>query len=130
VYEAAVNEFPFVEALPKREKSKLAKVWDMVNHLKEAQARQGTLLPLTLAAKALDLSRTRVEQVVADGRLKRVEVDGHVFLTLDSVIEFASTERKNGRPLKYLDSKTPWRDSVKAAIEIRREARLACPVKG
>jgi hypothetical protein len=94
-----MSEFPFVEALPKREKSKLVKAWELLGHLREATEREGALVPVMLGAKCLDLSRTRIDSICADGRLRRVEVDGHIFITESSIVEFAKTERKNGRPL-------------------------------
>lgn len=89
-----------MEALPKREKTRLARAWELLGHLREATEREGALVPVMLAAKCFDLSRSRIDSICQDGRLRRVEVDGHVFITEASMIEFAQVERKNGRPLK------------------------------
>lgn len=102
MHEAALTEFPFVDVLPRREKSKVAKLWDLVQDFKRASLSEGALFPVTVAAKALDVSRTRVDMWVADGRLKRIAIDGHVFITGDSMIELARTERKNGRPSRSI----------------------------
>lgn len=95
-----MSEFSFVEGLTKREKSKLVKAWELLGHLREAMDREGVLVPVMLGAKCLDLSRSRIDDICRDGRLRRVEVDGHVFLTEQSIVEFAKTERKTGRPVK------------------------------
>jgi len=99
VFEATVNEFPFVEQLPKRQKTKLVQVWELVQQMSEVIKTEGALLPPMLVAKALDLSRTRIDELCQDGRLKRMTIDGHVFITENSLVAFAKEERKNGRPL-------------------------------
>ncbi len=96
----AVAEFPFVEKLPKREKSRLAKAWDLFERMKAETAVHGQLVPLVLTAKLLNVGPSRIDQFVRDDRLTRVEIDGHVFITENSIVEFAKIERKNGRPLK------------------------------
>lgn len=100
MFEATVNEFPFVASLPKREKSKVAQMWDLIREVNEISKTEGNLLPVMLVARALDLGRTRIDQLCADGRLKRVRIDDHVFITENSLVEFAKIERQNGRPLK------------------------------
>ena len=122
MFEAVASEFSFVEALPKTEKSRLVKVWDLFKQMKEISGTEGDLLPLMFAAKLLDLSRTRMDQLIADGRLKRYSLDGHVFITSNSIVEFAKTERKNGRPLKV--------PSVSETFKISRQyVRETCEKK-
>jgi hypothetical protein len=118
VFEATINEFPFVEVLPRREKSKVRKVWDLVRQMAEIQKTEGTLVPLMLAGRCLDLSRSRIDDIVNDGRLKRVEIDGHVFITENSLIDFAQTERKYGRPCKLPQTSS---EMMKIAQKTSRE---------
>ncbi len=99
MFEAAICECPFVEGLPKREKSKLARAWELVATVNAVAKAEGYPYPLMLAAKCLGVSRTRIDELVGEGRLKRVEIDGHVFITENSLVEFAKRERKNGRPV-------------------------------
>jgi hypothetical protein len=61
---------------------------------------QGMLLPVMTTAKLLNLSRTRIDELCADGRLRRVVIDNHVFVGVKSLKAFAEVERKLGRPLK------------------------------
>jgi hypothetical protein len=96
----AALDFPFVEQLPKREQSRWAKSWSLFESAKAATAEHGFLMPVALAAKLLGVGKQRVHDIVADGRLVRVELDGHVFITSNSVVAFLKVERKNGRPLK------------------------------
>lgn len=99
MHEAAVTEFPFVEAMPKREKSKLAKLWEHFQELKAIAAEKGVIIPQNYAADLLGVSRQRVHQLVNDGRLEAVEVRGIRFVTEASVMEWAKAERdKGGRP--------------------------------
>jgi hypothetical protein len=107
------SEFPFVEALPKREKSRFRKALDMFNEYSALTQQHGALVPPAFVGKVLDVSHQRVLQICDDGRLKRVEFYGHVYITRDSVIEFASLERKAGRPVKgaSMDLKDCWNAS-------------------
>ncbi len=96
--QVSVAEFPFVQGLPKTKRSRIAQVWATVRRMQEANVQEGGLLPVAVAAKALNVTRSRVDQLVGDGRLRRFEVDGHVFISGRSVAEFAWNERKIGRP--------------------------------
>jgi len=117
--------------MAKREKSKLAKVWDLVKQLRAATEEEGALIPVMLAAKCLDLSRTRIDDICRDGRLRRVTVDGHVFITEKSIVEFAKVERKNGRPLgRFLDASAgDFKTAAGAAWSAAREVAVERKVK-
>lgn len=94
--EVAVTEFPFVEALPKRERSKLSKLWDHFQEVRAAAKEHGTLLPQYYAAQLLGVSRQRVHVLVNEGRLHTVVVGGLRYVTEASMIEFARAERATG----------------------------------
>jgi hypothetical protein len=100
VQEIAASEFPFVEALPKREKSRAVKRWEALREYQELCERHGVLVPQSAVAEVLDLSHQRVSQIVVDGRLIAVRFHGHTFITHASLLEFAKMERKPGRPWK------------------------------
>jgi len=118
MFDATATEFPFVEALPKREKSKLAKVWEMLAEFSDAQKREGALVPVMLAARVLDLSRTRIDQICEDGRLRRVVVDGHVFISEASILSFARSCRVHGRPRK---ASFTFREALESSREMVKE---------
>lgn len=118
MFEAEALEFPFTATMPKREKSKLTKVWELLQRMKQISDTEGDLVPVMMAAKLLGISRSRVDQFVQEGRLKRYEIDGHVFLTENSIVECAKTERRNGRPLKI---PTTTAECWKASREYARE---------
>ena len=99
MHEAAVSEFPFVADMPKREKSRLARLWDTFQQIREATNRHGCLLPQHYAADLLGVSRQRVHVLVNEGRLTSVEVAGVRYVTEDSLLAWATSERdKGGRP--------------------------------
>lgn len=119
MFEAEALEFPFTATMPKREKSKLVKCWELLQRMKAISATEGDLVPLMMGAKLLGLSRSRVDDLVRDGRLKRYDIDGHVFLTENSIVECAKVERRNGRPLKTISSNSEmWKASMEYAREV------------
>jgi len=99
MHEAAITEFDFVDKLPKREKSKVAKIWDQFKALSAAQEEHGILLPQVFVASMLGLSRQRVNFLCQEGRLVVVRIGDQPFVTENSTIEYAKSERKAGRPL-------------------------------
>jgi len=113
-------EFPFVNALPKREKSKWRKAWDYFQELSRITSEKGILVPLSFGAEVIGVSRQRVDELVDDGRIEVVEVHGKRFVTETSVIEYCRSERKVGRPTKA-DSMTK-REAWKAAQRIVKDS--------
>jgi len=99
----ATLQFPFVERLPAREKSKLAKLWRHFDEVKELMKEKGTLVPMTIAADLIEVSRQRVDELVERGHLERVEFHGRPFITEVSLVRWARAERpKGGRGHKSL----------------------------
>lgn len=126
MFEAAASDFPFVAELPKREKSKVVQLWDAIQDMRRIYETEGLLIPQPLAAKLLGLSRQRVHQLGNEGRLMVVTVNDHPFVTENSVLAYAKSERKAGRPLGVLDSKDSaakvgFKLAVDAAKEMRRK---------
>lgn len=119
MFEAAVNEFPFVETLPKREKNKLAKLWDRLREFQALREQEGDLLSLPLAAKLLDISHQRVCQLCEAGHLKRVDFEGHGYITQQSLLDRAQSERQSGgRPRKVPSAKEVWTEARKQGRQV------------
>lgn len=95
-----VAEFPFVEGLPKRERSRLGLVWDRFQEFSKAAEGKGVLLPARLAAEIIGVSRQRVQELMELGRLEVLELSGERFVTEESVVAYAKSERKAGRSVK------------------------------
>jgi hypothetical protein len=119
---AEAIEFPFGEGMQKREKSRLVKVWDRLQELKSIAEEKGAIVPAVFAAKLLGVSKQRIDVLMNDGRLERVDVDAHPFITERSIVEFAKSERKSGRPLKTPSTnREMWDASKSAAKEMMRK---------
>jgi hypothetical protein len=120
---AEPTEFGFLKELPKREKSRLGKVWDRLKAVRAAIEEKGALVPAVFASKLLDVSKQRVDALMKDGRLERVELDGHPFITERSIVAYASSERKTGRPLKLPETKREMWEAAKgvALVSVGRE---------
>ncbi len=121
---ATYNEFPFVEQLPKREKSKLRKLWDVIGEMSDLVEKEGMMIPAPMAAKALGISRQRLHVLVQERRLQVILFHGHHYITEKALVEFAKEERKTGRPINPPEK---FKDCVRAAFdyakEVRQEAR-------
>jgi DNA-directed RNA polymerase subunit F len=99
MYEAQIMEMPFVADLPKREKSKLRKLWDGLSELSKVAEEKGMLIQQSVAAKLLDVSPQRVNDLVKLGRLEIYVFNGVPLVTENSVVDYAKSERKAGRPV-------------------------------
>lgn len=98
IYEAEVLEFPAFAELPKREKSKLQKIWDAFEELSKATDEKGLLVQQSIVARLLDVSPQRVSELVKLGRLETHVFNGVPLVTERSLVDFAKSERKAGRP--------------------------------
>jgi len=95
-----VQELPFMQGLPKREQSRFAKLWAHFRAVKAVMEKHGMIVPVQTAANLAGVSHQRIAQLIADGRLVRVDLDGHRYVTENSFVEWAKSLRKNGVPLK------------------------------
>lgn len=112
----AVLDFPFVEALPKREKSRFAKLWDHLREVRAVQSKVGEVIPQGFVADLLGLSTQRIGQFLDEGRLEGVSIHGRRYVTVRSIEQFAQVERKNGRPVKgAVSNKDVWKAAQRAA---------------
>lgn len=107
------SEFPFVQQLPHREKSKLVKLWDHFAAVRMAMDQHGMLVPVKLAAELAGVSRQRIDELVERDQLVRIDLAGHPFITENSFVQWAKSERKNGRPLKQHSAADTWKIAKK-----------------
>ena len=96
MFEATVNEFPFVKELPKGQKTSVREAFDLVRQYIELTKRDGTLIPLAMVHRVLNVSRQRVHQLITSGRLSSHNFDGFIFVSENALLEFAKSERKTG----------------------------------
>jgi len=103
ISEVAVREFPFVATLPKRERSRIGRLWDHFTELSALADVHGMLLPPTLAADLAGVSKQRIQQLMDGGRLEAVEFNGRRYITENSFVEWAKSQRKSGVKLAGLE---------------------------
>ncbi len=105
--EVETLNFPFVDELPRREASRVVQVWDRIQGLIASSDEYGVLLPVTVVAKALNVGRTRIDQLVEAKHLIRVDIYDHVFISSNSLRDYANIKSslQPGRP------KGPSKDS-------------------
>lgn len=96
----ATMEFPFVAALPKAERTEHQKLREHLADIKNIIQQRGMIMPARFAASLLGVSRQRVHELIHDHTLEVVDFDGRSYVTESSVVAFAQSERKAGRPLK------------------------------
>ena len=97
MFEVTVNEFPFVKELPKSERISVRDALGLIKQYVQLTKEHGTLIPLFMVPRILNVSRQRVHQFVQEGRLASHNFDGFVFVPEDALLEFAKTVRKTGR---------------------------------
>jgi len=105
------EEFPFVTELPNREAKRLVSFWDRYEEFKSMIEGKGPPIPPAVAAKLLDVSRQRVDELMRLGRLERLEFAGHPFVTDSSIRWLAEQDRSPGRRPGPPESKP--KDSLK-----------------
>lgn len=66
----------------------------------DAIERHGPMIERAHIPVVLDVSKQRVHQLVEQGRIATVVVQGRVFVPLASLELYLADERKNGRPVK------------------------------
>lgn len=120
--ELIAPEFGFVSDLPAWHKTRLGAFVSSMEAIRRATKENGLLVPPALAAGILNVSPQRVNELINDGRLKRIEIGGKPFVTENSMEAFVREERKNGRPYKGpVDAKGTWKVAREfAASEMKK----------
>ena len=120
-------EFGFVNALPKREKSRWQRVRDEFERIRVITDEKGMLVPVHLAAALSGVCKQRIHQLMEVGKLERVDVlgDGHPFVTERSLMQWADSERKAGRPLEFgkLTLAETVKRTVAANLAVRKDGK-------
>jgi hypothetical protein len=114
-----------VASLPKKERSRYEQMMDRYRKVKAIVEKKGMIIPAQLAAKILCVSRQRLADLYDEGRIERVDLDGHVYVTEDTLVAYAQSERKAGRPSKFVsecDKKGPLRAAISLTKEVMKKA--------
>jgi hypothetical protein len=83
--------------------------------LRRITNEEGGLVPLTMAATVLGMSKQRVHDLVKEGTLRAIEFGGKKWLSGKELESFVQLERKAGRPWKEPSKKEMWRASMDTA---------------
>lgn len=108
--------FPFLAEVPKRERSAILDGWAELEEFQEMVRQDGAAIPVTFAARLLDISRQRIYELIDSGRLQKMELAGHVFVNAESLRLWGEAEHKAGRPAGVLGEK----NRVKAGIAVAK----------
>lgn len=98
---------------------------DMIRGFRELNSRDGGLLPFSVAAKLMGISKQRVNQLVAEGTLKPVEFAGKKWLSGNQIEEFIKLKREPGRPWNKPSAKELWKMSREGAEDQLKEKQLS-----
>jgi len=108
-------DFPFVQELPKREKSKVASLWDALKDARAATQQHGTLVPTSFAAQLLGISKQRLHTLMEEGRIESVMFHNKRLVSEKSLVAWAKQEHVSGRPV------TARAPTLKECIAVARE---------
>lgn len=84
-------------------------------HYVKATTQHGPLAPPAMVAASLGISRQRVYQLMDEGRLESIEVDGKKFIPAHKLEEFLLIARKSGQhsefhvPERYSEFLERWK---------------------
>jgi hypothetical protein len=96
---------------------KLKLLLEMIRNFRELNNRDGGLVPFSMAARLMGVSKQRVNALVAEGTFKPVEVAGKKWLSANQIEEFIKLKREPGRPWKKPSAKELWKMSHESARE-------------
>lgn len=89
--------------VPKRQTSSKSKMDIAICAVREMKAlveKHGMLIPSVIASEVLGVTKARVYQLMETGQLTPIRYGNYSYVTEDSLISYAKTERKAGRPHK------------------------------
>lgn len=113
-------DFEFVKEMPKREKSRYARMVEQFQKVKAITDEKGMIIPIELASRMAGVSRQRIDELIKLGRIERVDLDNHVYVTETSLVAFAASERLSGRPSKFVadaEKRGPLRAAITLGVE-------------
>lgn len=103
-----------LESVPVREKSKLAIVLEQVDEFSKAIGDDKVIFP-SQAALLLDVSPSRITDLMDEGRLQTVRMGSRRVILMRSFQAFYDSDRKPGRPRKTPTAKELWKASKEGA---------------
>lgn len=89
-----------VKQVAPKKASKIGRLLERLNEFRKFEAEYGELIPLPVAVGLLGVTKQRVYALIDEGRISSCVFEGHHYVTLDTVFDYAKSERKGGRPPK------------------------------
>lgn len=117
-----VAEFPFVSAVTRKRANPEA--WEALKALKAASQSGGAWVPAGLAAAMLGVSKERLYKLMEEGTLTGEKYHGHLFFSEDSLVSYAKSERKAGRPPKVQTIVGSIKASLKWSAGVRKGGEM------
>lgn len=114
-----VNEFEFMASVPSKETP--PSPYALLAELRALSREHGVLVPVALAVAILDVSRQRVYDLINAEVLRSVRVCNTVMITEQSLVAYANSERKSGRPVGAVGTKKLWKVSKDWAGEVLKK---------
>ena len=90
------SEFPFVKDIPKRDKTRLERFLEVLAVARE----KGPVWSIQVCARVAQISNQRVHELMRNGQIESVEVDGHPLIVESSFLAWLKVDNKGGRPRK------------------------------
>lgn len=118
---AQLSMFPELlkEELNRHERTR----WNELTDMAALSEDVGELVPIAVAGMVLDVSSTRVSQLIGDGRFRSWEFFGRPWVCQQDLAAYVKSERKEGRPLRERSAKDMFRQSLKAVKEMQSSKR-------
>ncbi|MGO8839094.1 MAG: hypothetical protein ACLQAH_17190 [Limisphaerales bacterium] len=99
----------------------LKQLLNVIQVLRGINEREGGLLPFSMAAKLMGISKQRVDALVAEGTLKPTPFAGKKWLSVNQIEEFVKLTREPGRPWNKPSAKELWKMSREGSAEVLKE---------
>lgn len=111
-----VGEFGFMAGVPV--KAGKPSPLHILSEMRELSKEHGLLVPSSLSAAILGVTRRRVYELIEQGILKQVRAGAVVLITEQSLLAYASKERKAGRPVGSVRKKKLWQAACEFGDEV------------
>ena len=112
-----LNPASIAEAPRSKPKKSLVSVLRFLNEYRKTLKQEGGLLPFTMAADLIGVSKQRVHELIKEGTFVPVEACGKKWLSANQVEAFIKLHRAAGRPWHKPSTKELWKMSLKAGKE-------------
>jgi|APCry1669188910_1035180.scaffolds.fasta_scaffold13293_2 hypothetical protein len=112
------REFDFMADQPKVEKTRYADFKSSWEAFKAYIEENGMVATTGVAARLADVTEPRIRQLIEEGRFTTIKFAGRVYITEESLGDYMNSERKAGRPSKYVKMAQKWGPGVASGVHV------------